>query len=378
MSIGAENRFDGMQAGAIERCLSNHERLSPEYAAFVRDSLLWTGSTAATGAFLEQKMPEFAQRYQYPLQAWPVIVESGLHREMGDIALRLVSLAYSIPARVFDSDSRRLLEHYGCAEAPRMRDAFRAPVGLETAISRTDMVLTREGPKLLEFNMGSNIGGWQVFLLEELYRSEPALAEFAARNGLELECPNALWGLILHCLRAGEAHVKGDSRCVNLAITMRPGLQERNQALMTYFNEGLARRGYPGHVFGYTEASPIEVSGGMLRIEGRPVHAVFNYVRLEQTPLPVLDAFKSGLFALINAPASYVLSSKQSVALLSEWADSGRLPSEECSFVRRHVPWTRHLGATLDFRGDHGDSLSVLAKHQDALVLKPEIGRAHV
>lgn len=354
-------------------CLPNHAALSPLYEAFIREAVR-ANRGSADDASLAQNMSETARRYQMGIQAWPAIIERSLHDEIGDAARRLVALAYSIPARVFNNDFEQLRAFFGPGDGTDVPDAFVAPDGFDTAISRCDFTLTADGMKLLEFNLSSNLGGWQIYLLEDTYRKEPALAEFVAKRGVELACRNPLRLMLEHFGKAGRKFVGSAEQDVNVGIAVRPEQAEVAGPMVKLMNDFLAGKSSRTKIFCFAPTAVIEQRGGTLFIDGQPAHVILAFNRFNEVPESVYRAFKNGAAMLVNGPASYTLCSKRTVALLSELADRGELNADECALVRRYIPWTRHVTPSLAFHEDHGDALDILLRNKDRLVLKPHSG----
>src|SRR5256885_1183611 len=96
-------------------CLRNHAALSSTYQQFVTFALAEQAQSHGP-AHLDANMPSAARNYQYGIQPWPVIVDADKHQRLGEITLRLVALAHSIPLRVFGNDQAALRTCFGSGD----------------------------------------------------------------------------------------------------------------------------------------------------------------------------------------------------------------------------------------------------------------------
>lgn len=159
-----------------EEVLRNHRRLCAESERFV---LAMTGRDAQEGDLVFDKvaLPELVRNYQYEVNPWPVFVG-------GETLASFKRAAVSLPGllrKVFDPDRseffRRVVDYYDLSSSQIER---LVSVDVQShLVTRSDSVLTADGIKTVEVNLGSKVGGWQTQLFDRAYRQLPGLG-----NGL--------------------------------------------------------------------------------------------------------------------------------------------------------------------------------------------------
>lgn len=353
------------------------ENFSPRYANFLRRAM-----ADSRGCTLEDfdrsALPEFLRRYENPMQRWPVIISKERHVRFGAIASGLVSLLRRLPRLAFDNDLGAMCEYFRLDSDHPLEQIIGGHDGLDYCISRGDFVLTADGPKLLEFNMGPGIGGWQINMFERLYRCDPRINWIFADPSAPLSTANPIGSLALHAFAT--AHRRLASRIapadMNLGVAVPPPLKDSAQELI------LARRpsaggasGVGGRVISFTEDAVIEHDDGVVRIDGVPVHAVLALTYSHETWVVdrLLEPFRRGDIVLLNGPAAVLLGDKSAVALLSELGEDGRLDPVDRELVQAAVPWTRRLvrGADCTWRGRRADLAETVLDNREHMVLKP-------
>src|SRR5687768_14659104 len=105
--------------------------------------------------------------FKYKLQSWPVFVDHSQIRELARISIGLSSLIRSLPERVFGGDPERIASYFGLTQ-DFVQLLIMPPNGIPGLLSRGDFIHTGEGFQLVEFNMTSNLGGWETGLLAGL------------------------------------------------------------------------------------------------------------------------------------------------------------------------------------------------------------------
>lgn len=352
--------------------------LSPRYAQFIRTAMTQPASCTLED-FDRCALPEFLRQYENPMQRWPVIVSKERHAQFGRIAAGLVSLLRRAPQMAFGDDGERARDYFRQAPHFPLEEILRAPNGLEYCIARGDFVLTADGPRLLEFNMGPGIGGWQINMFESLYRNDPHIGWIFRDADAPLSTTNPMGLLMAHAFATARRQTAGriDPSEINIGVAVPPSLKDSAQELIFARRpsaQGSAANG--GRVISFTETAAIESESGTVRIDGVPVHAVVALTYSHESW--VIDrlsaAFKRGELALLNGPAPVLLGNKCAVALLSEMADTGKLESAERALVDASVPWTRRIvGDTrMTFNGEQGAFADLASKYKDRLVLKPD------
>lgn len=354
------------------------EALSPRYADFIRNAMT-RPATCSLEDFDRSALPEFLRQYQNPMQRWPVIVSKERHEQFGRVATGLVRLLRNVVSLAFGDDFEQAKAYFRLDEDVPMRRLFASRRGLDYCIARGDFVLTENGPKLLEFNMGPGIGGWQINMFERLYRSDPHISWVFSDTEHRLTTTNPIGLMIAHAFATAQRQFaeRISPDAINVGVAVPPELKSSAQELI------FARRpsakgsaGGGGRVFSFAEDATVENADGVVRINGQDAHAIvaLTYAHKTWVVERFQDAFERGEIVLLNAPAPVVLGNKCAVALLSELADSHRLDVSNQALVSAAVPWTRRVerGIHMQYTTASGPLQEIARKFQDRLVLKPD------
>jgi hypothetical protein len=356
------------------------KNFSPRYADFLRRMMADPHGCTLEG-FDRSELPEFLRRYENPMQRWPVIVSQERHAQFGAIASGLVSLLRRAPRLAFGGDVDALRRYFRLGGEFPLGQIMGAHDGLEYCISRADFVLTEDGPKLLEFNMGPGIGGWQINMFERLYRSDPQINWIFADPTAPLSTANPVGSLVQHAFATAHRRLASTvSPCdMNLAIAVPPSLKDSAKELIVARRPAVGgNSGIGGRVISFTEDALIDHAGGVVSIDGVPVHAVLALTYSHETWVVdrLFEPFRQGDIILLNGPAAVLLGDKSAVALISEMGESGLLDPADHALVKKAVPWTRRLagGASCTWRGHCADLGETVLDNREQMVLKPANG----
>jgi hypothetical protein len=316
----------------------------------------------------------------YPIQAWPTFVGPGALAELAEPTRRLSRLIKSVPERIFGMDARRIAEAFEVRDERLLKVVLMRPNGIAEALSRSDMIRTEEGFKVLEVNTTSRLGGWQARLFVDAILRKPWMRRFLEETGTEVTYTNPLRSLLEYMAgRALDASLD-DGGEVNLAVLVAdPSVLAASRiGLAGFFREEYLRlieetgRPLRGELTFASYDAVQETRGGLV-LDGRRVHVVLEFDE-GVVKAPVLRAFKAGLVHLYNGPAAPVLNDKRNLALLSEHEESDLFDAEERRTIRAYVPWTRVVRpGPVRFRGETSPLRDVLVGHRESMVLKQAV-----
>lgn len=310
-----------------------------------------------------------------PLQSWPTFVNQKAIAELERVSVGLGKLLKAVPERLFGNDPARIASFYGFDNPELVYIALYEPNGIDSAMSRCDLVDTREGLKCLEFNCGSYLGGWFTQALEPLFRACPAISSFLDGQE-EVGHRNTIGMMFDHMvsdtIRRG-IWQRGD---FNLALVLYP----HDSKQLSLYQPELYRREYRGvlsrrvpqlngNLF-ICSFADLRENAGVLYHGGEPVHALLEQ-QVGLTEPFVFRSFKAGRLNLFSGPITQLLSDKRNIGLLSERSGSDVFSREERELIERHLPWTRVVRqGEVVFRGSRMPMEELLARHRTELVLK--------
>jgi len=354
---------------------SNHRALSEvdlHFRELARRDAAWLDRE--TFAVLDR----FNPLLKYRLQSWPTFIDRREIDHFAEISLRMNLLIRSIPERLFGGDPRAIAEFYGL-ESGFAELILTPPNTLESLISRGDFIRTADGFRCIEFNMTSNLGGWETSILAEmLYGIEP-VRRFIEELPLEIEIAyrNTLRLLFEHVLRVARGEPLRAGGEINSAIGMRELDQVVEDATLNEFLEreyakALERveAGLEGRIVPCNYPS-LELVGSALHRRGVRIHNLIEQ-HIDSTESIAFMAQKAGELNLFNGPISIILGDKRNLALLSENAeDERRFDAGERALLAELLPWTRRVRETeTGYRGQTVVLPDFLLAEQPRMVLK--------
>lgn len=312
-----------------------------------------------------------ARRAAWPrLLPRPVMVDDAEFRAFGRDLARVFELVTSLPRRCFDGDhdrfraALRIDERRGAVMRRLLGDSAPPLYG------RADTYYDGSSFKLLEFNIGSALGGLDmVGALPAAYLGVPAFAEFAAEHGLRhLD----IGADIADALRvAGKAAATGEPV---VAVLEGPGGMAIYGHKRRAIAELLAGHGLECRV---GEIGDLRFHAGKPHLDGTPVDVILRYYALDEMLAhpdgealmePVFRAHEEG--AVVLWTPSNMFGNKGTLAMLSEFAEDDSLFSaQERAVVDRVLPWCRVLGRP--GAGPDAELIEECVRRQEQLVFKP-------
>jgi len=378
-------RFDGLARRRYSR-----RTLSPSMRLFHHPVGGHARLSTSAVRFLDyvERRPELLERAHFKglldpdfqfqgLQPWPTFLSAATASEIGGFVTTMDRLIKGIPARVFANDPGAIASFFGLAETD-VRLILHRPAAMESAISRPDYMLTPEGFKFMEVNVGSHLEGWHLSAIAGNYAKEEAIQDFLGEQGITARHVNTTRTVLAHFIRAvvSQPHFEGDE--VNLGIAV----PSAGSGFDGYFSQRVlseefaaaldaARTGLRGRCI-LCPAEGLKAVGSAIHAEGVRLHALYD-----QTPLPpevyrsVFRASMARGVEFLSGLGTILLSDKRMLAILSDPERSPALTVGERQFVERYVPWTRVLAeASTGYRGREVRLPELALSARDALVLK--------
>lgn len=314
------------------------------------------------------------------LQPWPVFLSPERHRQLEEVSLAISRLFCSVPERLFGNDAAKIAEFLGMDSELMPSLLLAEPHFLFDTLCRSDFLMTPEGLKLLEFNIG-NLGGLQATALAPKILGQPLVQQFVEKEGVEPRSHDILRSMFRHALRHTLGTPLGQGGEINLLIVIADkgpwSFSTHAVPLYKEIYRDLLQELAPGRA-GRLDVVPIgqiEFPGGALGHGGVRYHAVIEQ-NDERPSEAIFRSFKAGKVNCYTSPIGMILGDKRLMALLStppEGEDPFTL--EERRLIERTIPWTRRvIGDGETFRGFTGSWGEVLRRHREQLVLKTATG----
>ncbi|HEY0165515.1 MAG TPA: hypothetical protein VGB75_00605 [Jatrophihabitans sp.] len=345
---------DSVTEDYIKRCLDPQSEL--------RD-------VVAKARFPQQYLQCFGDR----LMPRPFFVaESEIRRAAADLA-DFFRILQTLPGRMFGGDLAAYCSQVGFnpREAGLMRRLADQPPEL---YGRSDLYHDGVGFKLLEFNVGSQLGGIdQAQVMPALMQVEP-FRRFAEEHGLGHVHTGEQ---IARSLRAAAEPVARGAQPV-VALLEADGALRPLMPLLLSFQEMLRGCGIDLML---GEVSQVVNNNGKLYLDGTPIDVVLRYFSLNQVMSdpageaavePIFAAHEAGGTILLTTMESLLYANKGSLALLSDprWREA--FTDDEVELFDRVLPWTRLLvDAETEAGGESVKLLDYCRSERQNLILKP-------
>ncbi len=355
-----------------EEALRAHGRLSQTARAFLEyvedhpELLVRTdlGKAENLTAFVEER-----------LQQWPTFVSSAMVRQMEEACIGIDRLVKSVFQRLFRGDWQKMARILDL-DPDLVQMHMTEPTGIEYAISRSDWLLTPEGLKCIEINMGSHLGRWSTDRFSAIALKHPLVKAFLEERGETPQVPPTTSMVLAHLTETALARGFYKDKVLNIGICIPdpdskrvgehdPDLYQRE------FKQILASKApaMSGQCLCGT-VDELEARGYELHIRGHYIGALYEAQDKDITNAAYRCA-KSGKLALFTGPLTPILSDKRTFAFFSDPRYQRFFNAEERAFIQRHIPWTRQVkDINVLWRGREVTMPDLLRREQSSLVLK--------
>ncbi len=325
----------------------------------------------------DNSVPEVFKNYEYPVTSWPILINKEMTEELKKLSQRLPRLLYKIPSLYFNNDIKKIADFYFegneiLAEFGMMCHDKNIQVGC-----RLDLTYTEDGFKILEANMGSSLGGWQIHSLESVIRrNHPELRD--EEKSCNYKTRNTLKIYMEYLIEQIRKQVEKEKSTLNLFIDMRDiedSEREKNLSFFdSFYREELKKQGLGGQAYS-ANINSLELVDGELYFENVVIHGVIILaLDVEITPA-IFRAFIMDKIYFPDHVGLRMLGDKRNLAILRELAQSGKLSPGDSELMLRHIPWTSPVQnkATI-FKGAEYNLPQLLKGNKSRFVIKAARG----
>ena len=335
--------------------------------------MLWGKQFVATGGCRNRSSAHILQVVRKLVLARPLFVDHDEITGFGDDLTALFTLLTSLPARCFDGDLQRYCAALGMDE--RLADLMRlGATGHPELYGRADAYHDGTSYKLLEFNVGSELGGIDAAQVNRALLNVASFRDFADHHQLAYIDTAAV---LADALRAAAHRVTSSGEPVVALLEGPGGLKEHEQVFVAI------QEAMHGHGIDLLlgEIDQVGFRNGKAMLDGIPVDVVLRYFAAGQlldypTSRDALDmlmrAHHAGDTVLFTPLESGLFASKTCLALVHDPRLREELTAAERELVDRIVPWTRVVGAGI--AADRVELLDACRAQREALILKPGVG----
>jgi hypothetical protein len=289
--------------------------------------------------------------------------------------VNLRSALLSLPGRLYGGDLTAFSRAVGANDL-QVSAVMRTRGASVTKQARADLYLDESGFRLLEYNMGSALGGMDNADFARALLEHRVLAEFAAAHGLEYvdTMHDQVDNYYTEC-----GFAPGSRPMV--ACTDWPTSYQTLEPYMRAYNTRVQELGLDEHA---CHVGQLEVRDGGVWLGDRKVDIIDRLFMLEdllesdEAPAllePILNAAARGEVKIYTPLDSGIFSSKGALAMLSDEENRSLFSPEELASLDRLLPWTRMVrrGPVTLEDGRQADLLGYALTHRHDLALKPTL-----
>lgn len=338
--------------------LTNHRRLAKCNATFVESMLTQQGegngagrtqegAAQAASPLLNQQrdlirsgeIPVAYEMLRQHVNPWPVIVGSKYKNDMDLVTRKIGQLLYKsnvIMARdypaLFKKQYDLPIEWFNTLDE-------NAPEG-QFMVGRYDALISRGAIKLVEYNAGTNIGGWHLYRLVERYRDVVKSVKNLAYTPILDSFLSALNKMV-------KAKVVADKPYHLLFVLENESEKNDFVSSLPYFEEAMKKCQLNLTLHFDVDFQTVEVND-----DG----AYINDVKIDALSVPVFDIdFKSEKVQKLmqlhrqnkvvfpDNPVYLATGNKSCFANLFFLMQQSKLTQEEAELISTFIPWTHHL-----------------------------------
>ncbi|MBL7727543.1 MAG: hypothetical protein JNM68_07660 [Dinghuibacter sp.] len=323
---------------------------------------------------------EILDYYKYPVNTWPVLISREMATQLNKLATRIPRLLQAIPSLYFNNDIKKIAGFYFDGDETQAQLAMMCHEKNIRAGCRIDLTYTGEFFKILEVNMGTSIGGWQIQNFEPVIRQyHPELSGSDTAHHYRAIDTQRVYAAFL--VNQALPFLEKGTNTVNIFINLvgsnnDPGFQQKGAAFFDQLlKEELAKRGLEGGVF-TGDISKITVQNGNLVLDNRVIHGliVFGMISAAVTP----NIFRAFIMDKVYFPDHIglpLLGDKRNLGILVELALAGKFSPADNQLVLDHVPWTTFFEPKMvHYNGREYDIVELMEKQKDNFVIKQARG----
>lgn len=321
----------------------------------------------------DDSVPDAFKNYKFPVSGWPILINKQMTDELTALSVKIPELLRKIPSLYFNDDIKKLADFY--FEGDEMLTEF-AMICHKKELEigcRLDLTYTEDGFKVLEANIGSSIGGWQIQSFESLIRNNhPELIDkdkkfnYKGRNTLQLYMKFLIKQIIKQV---------GENSIINVFMEMS-GVGdelEKQQSLNFFdnlFKQELANYGLKGGTQ-TGDINSLVLINGNLCLDDKIIHGlVVLTMDMNLTPA-IFRAFMMDKIYLPDHLGLRMLGDKRNLSILLELAQAGKFSTEENALILKNIPWTSFIeNKKISFKNKEYNLPDLLKKCKDKFVIK--------
>ena len=309
----------------------------------------------------------------------PTFFDKGFNERAKQASATVTRLIKSLPQRIFGLDPQKIAAYFGIAPeiAQYLMNGY-SEDHVDAMLGRGDFLLTSQGLKCLEQNLGAKLGGWEHQIWRAVYLERMEFVGFLNKHKIHLQVLDTLTMMIHHMVRhAMSVFAKDRRRTMHCAVIMpqeKVGSDKNLQSkLINLLYRQILKQHDPsqeGELF-MCGNQELEARGNSIYYDGHRISVVVE-LNHGMVPRDVYVAYVQGEVIVFNGPLTSILSNKLNLALLSDPRNAEYFSEEELENIARYIPWTRKTEPVSTIYKDQKIDLKEFTlSNKDMLVIKP-------
>lgn len=355
--------------------VKNHSAISATSLRFL-DYAVTQAQCLSKLDLLDDDLPPMLRDYKYGLHSWPWFISRKTRAMLEDCVRRIPDLVARAVLIEFGSDAKRFCEFYSMSE---IMAALVLSSGVDTRYTaqRTDAIMTSSGLKIVELNLGSSIGGWQIQWMDHQYRKQRELAPFF--DGVDCHSRNILSEYMSFLIRSIKAQGLTNNGEVNVLFTVAPGFIDIDgpSSIREIFNEQLKKHGCSGTIRFRTSFADLNFRTEGVYLDGQRVGCVVSVTLSSQAMIPI-EMFRASLsnhVLWMDNPLEAILADKRSLSLLYRHRNDPNFSVEDRLAINTFLPWAAPMvPGVIEFEGEQCDLRALVLARKDRFVVKVASG----
>jgi hypothetical protein len=357
--------------------VQNHAAISSIARAFL-DYAVTQGNCLQKASLLDDSLPPLFRGYRYPLHSWPWFLGEQMRQKLEECVCLMPGLVQRALKLEFGNDHERLGAYFNMHEL-LARLYVDTPLDVSQLMQRTDAMLTQDGLKIMEINVGSNIGGWQIQWMDGQYRKHASLQPFFEQ--VDCQSRDIPLGYMTYIVENASTVCDHAAEEIHAFTLVHPEFFEfpgGQGTIGDVFQAALKSCGRAGAMHFGISYDELTFSAAGAYLNGQRITAVVSTFQGQGAPEPPQMLYRSyltGRVAWPDNPFIGTIGDKRSLALLHKYKHDPEFNDQERALIDYFIPWgTEACPKQVEFKGRQIDLETLLLQEREQFVVKIAIG----
>lgn len=351
--------------------IKNHAQLSAvaeEFAYFAQANKQFLEPISLTNA----DIPKMLQHYEYPLNSWPCFINGETKQILDECVTEVPKLIYKALKLEFNQQPKRLAEFFNIPEilASLFLDG---KIDMVESAQRIDAIWTESGLKVMEVNVGSTIGGWQIQWVEQLYRNQEGLSSFFNKyECFSRNIPHLYFDFLVKKVQS-LANFSGEVDI--LLVTDKVFYEnELEDTLKVFFDSALEKYGLRGNLYVENSYQDVTFQLNSVYFKGKKLGAITSTHYLDgniKVPQELYRAYLANQVFWPDNPYCMIIGDKRSLSILYQYIEHSNFTPDEQRCIKKYLPWTTVISdKQVEYKGRQYNLIELLVNNKDEFVIK--------